>query len=111
MSVLLMAEEVSLPCHTADPELWFAESDEHTARARALCAQCPLVRECLTEAVARREPWGVWGGELFEQGEIVAQRKPKGRPRKDAAEIEHAARLELAQRLEAVGLEVVSLVA
>jgi WhiB family redox-sensing transcriptional regulator len=104
VSVLLMADELTLPCHTDDPELWFAEEPAHIDRARALCARCPLIRECLAEAIERREPWGVWGGELFERGEVVAQRRPKGRPRKDAAHHELAAKRELAARLAASGL-------
>ena len=30
----------------------------------------------------RSEPWGVWGGELFEQGVVVPRKRPRGRPRK-----------------------------
>jgi WhiB family redox-sensing transcriptional regulator len=104
VSVLLMADELTLPCHTDDPELWFAEEPAHLDRARALCARCPLIRDCLAEAIERHEPWGVWGGELFERGEVVAQRRPKGRPRKDAAHHERAAKRELAARLAASGL-------
>ncbi|HEX6577357.1 MAG TPA: WhiB family transcriptional regulator, partial [Jiangellaceae bacterium] len=33
-------------------------------------------------AHARREPWGVWGGELFISGVVVARKRPRGRPRK-----------------------------
>jgi WhiB family transcriptional regulator, redox-sensing transcriptional regulator len=35
--------------------------------------------------LARREPWGVWGGELFLQGRVIPRKRPRGRPRKDAA--------------------------
>src|ERR1039457_7178036 len=31
-------------------------------------------------ALARREPHGVWGGEIFEQGTITARKAPRGRP-------------------------------
>jgi len=34
-------------------------------------------------ALERREPWGVWGGQLFLRGEIVPRKRPRGRPRKD----------------------------
>ena len=50
--------------------------------AKALCRDCPLRLECLAGAQERREPWGVWGGELFIQGVVVARKRPRGRPRK-----------------------------
>lgn len=74
-----------LPCHVADPELWFAETPAGVEEAKALCRHCPLLDECLAGALSRREPWGVWGGELFEQGAVVARKRPRGRPRKVAA--------------------------
>jgi WhiB family redox-sensing transcriptional regulator len=71
-----------LPCRLADPELFFAESPADVEAAKALCIDCPVRRECLAGALARREPWGVWGGELFVQGVVVARKRPRGRPRK-----------------------------
>jgi WhiB family redox-sensing transcriptional regulator len=38
---------------------------------------------CLEGALERREPWGVWGGELFLNGRILAQKRRRGRPRKN----------------------------
>ena len=32
----------------------------------------------------RREPWGVWGGELFANGRVLAQKRNRGRPPKVA---------------------------
>ena len=32
------------------------------AAAKALCARCPVVQECLDHALSVREPFGVWGG-------------------------------------------------
>ncbi len=40
-----------------------------------------FVAECLAGALERREPWGVWGGELFVSGVVVARKRPRGRPR------------------------------
>jgi WhiB family transcriptional regulator, redox-sensing transcriptional regulator len=71
-----------LPC-TDDPDLFFAESPHDVECAKDLCRSCPARMACLAGALERREPWGVWGGELFLRGEIVPRKRPRGRPRKD----------------------------
>lgn len=73
-----------LPCRRNDPELWFAESPVDVEHAKQLCQACPLTDLCLDGALARREPWGVWGGQLVLAGEVVARKRPRGRPRKHA---------------------------
>jgi WhiB family transcriptional regulator, redox-sensing transcriptional regulator len=72
----------ALPC-TDDPDLFFAESPDDVELAKSLCGGCPARAACLTGAIERREPWGVWGGELFIRGEIVPRKRARGRPRKD----------------------------
>jgi WhiB family redox-sensing transcriptional regulator len=74
-----------IPCRSHDPELWFAEQSAQVERAKALCRECPLVDGCLAGAVERAEPWGVWGGEVFVAGVVVATKRGRGRPRKTAA--------------------------
>ena len=72
-----------LPCRNSDPELWFAEQTARVEQAKALCRACPLMAGCLDGALERAEPWGVWGGEAFVDGVIVAVKRGRGRPRKD----------------------------
>lgn len=73
------------PCQSREPELWFAETPQGLEYAKSLCGDCPLRMMCLEGALERREPWGVWGGEIFEDGRVIAHKRPRGRPRKDAA--------------------------
>jgi WhiB family transcriptional regulator, redox-sensing transcriptional regulator len=72
---------LDLPC-AEDPELFFAESPRDVERAKATCRECRARIACLTGALERREPWGVWGGELLLRGAIVPRKRPRGRPRK-----------------------------
>jgi WhiB family redox-sensing transcriptional regulator len=72
-----------LPC-ADDPDLFFAESPDDVELAKALCRGCAARMVCLTGAIQRAEPWGVWGGELFLRGEVIPRKRPRGRPRKDA---------------------------
>ena len=67
-----------------NPELYFAESPSDVELAKALCQDCPVRAECLAGALERREPWGVWGGELFlsrsgDPPQAPARTAPQGR--------------------------------
>ncbi|MCK7624077.1 WhiB family transcriptional regulator [Streptomyces sp. RS10V-4] len=73
----------AVPCRTYDPEVFFAESPADVEYAKTLCQTCPVRDACLAGAKERREPWGVWGGELFVQGVVVPRKRPRGRPRKN----------------------------
>lgn len=70
------------PC-ADDPDLFFAESPDDVELAKSLCGGCQFRSSCLAGAIERREPWGVWGGELFLRGEIVPRKRARGRPRKN----------------------------
>jgi len=69
-------------------ELFFSEQLDDIAAAKAFCAGCPVKDDCLDGALTRREPWGVWGGELFVHGKVVAQKRKRGRPPKVRPEIQ-----------------------
>ena len=62
--------------------LFFSEQLDDIARAKAFCAGCDVREACLTAAVNRREPWGVWGGELLVNGKVIANKRKRGRPPK-----------------------------
>ena len=78
------APTVALPCTIAEPDLWFAEQPRDVETAKALCVPCPIRASCLAGALERAEPVGVWGGQLFVDGAMVAHKRKRGRPRKDA---------------------------
>jgi WhiB family redox-sensing transcriptional regulator len=73
---------LDIPCRENDADLWFAERPEDVEFAKALCRTCPVREACLAGAKERREPWGVWGGELFLSGIVIPRKRPRGRPRK-----------------------------
>lgn len=76
------ASATDLPCRASTEDLWFSDSPAELERAKALCADCPLRRACLSGALERQEYCGVWGGEIVERGTVIARKKPRGRPSK-----------------------------
>ena len=72
-----------MPCQR-EPALWFSERPQELERAKALCRLCPLRAGCLAGALERAEPHGVWGGEILQDGVVIAIKRPRGRPRKHA---------------------------
>jgi WhiB family transcriptional regulator, redox-sensing transcriptional regulator len=89
-----------LPCRR-DPELWFSASPSGLELARASCLPCPLRAECLAGAIERAEPWGVWGGEIFDDGTIIAAKRRRGRPPRHLREV--ATRSALSRKGAAAG--------
>ena len=52
-------------CRGSNPSLFFAgpNAEQATvARAKEICAVCPVRAECLEYALTHREEYGVWGG-------------------------------------------------
>jgi WhiB family redox-sensing transcriptional regulator len=99
LTALSVGVDTELPCRQYDPDLWFADDPADLEVAKALCGGCPLKAECLAGALERGEPWGVWGGEIFERGAVVARKRPRGRPRKDEVAREEILRNQVALRV------------
>lgn len=71
------------PCTTVvNPDLFFPETPEQLALAQALCGRCPVAAACLARASELGVTDGVWGGQLFQRGRVVAEKRHPGRPRR-----------------------------
>lgn len=64
--------------------LFFSDDDLELARAKAICRTCGWQTSCLSEAIEREEPYGVWGGSLVLDGVPVEVKRKRGRPPKHA---------------------------
>lgn len=56
---------VSASCRTTDPEAFFSESKDERDAARRVCADCPVIVQCLAKVRSRDEAtwlWGIGGG-------------------------------------------------
>jgi WhiB family transcriptional regulator, redox-sensing transcriptional regulator len=54
-------------CAQADPDVWYPEHHALIARAKRICAACPVRAECLEYALSGAGTWrgittGIWGG-------------------------------------------------
>jgi WhiB family transcriptional regulator, redox-sensing transcriptional regulator len=73
-------------CASADPELFFPISYSgpalrQVAQAKAICARCPIQRECLRYALDAGPIQGVWGGMTEEERRRFARRERRARVR------------------------------
>lgn len=62
--------------------LFFSDDEFDLARAKAICGKCGLAASCLAGALDRAEAYGVWGGQLVIDGEVVLVKRGRGRPPK-----------------------------
>ena len=73
-------------CRSADPDLFSpvskaGQSLEQIARAKAVCAGCPVRGQCLAFALRTRQVGGIWGGLTEDERHLAVPRRP--RPRTD----------------------------
>ena len=62
-------------CRSTDPDELFVSGKAQT-KAVAICRHCPVITECLAEALDNRIEFGVWGGMTERQQAGVAQAAP-----------------------------------
>lgn len=70
--------QVHAACRGTDTSAFYhPENERGPSRARremaakAVCAGCPVVENCLKWALTAREPYGVWGGLSTEERETL----------------------------------------
>jgi len=55
------------------------KSLEQIAKAKAICADCLVRRECLAFALRTQQVYGIWGGASEEERDMAASRTPQVR--------------------------------
>jgi WhiB family redox-sensing transcriptional regulator len=58
---------------------WFPVKGKSNAVQKAICATCPVRRECLEYALDNNEHYGVWAG-TTEQGRKALRRRRRAAP-------------------------------
>lgn len=75
----------SAACAQTDPELFYPEKGASPLVAIRVCADCPVRRECLNQALTWESqpgnlPYGVWGGLTAEQRRTLTGHTKPSRP-------------------------------
>ena len=63
-------------CRTTDPEGLFVRGAAQKIAA-VICRHCPVVVECLAEALDNRVEFGVWGGKTERQRRALLKQHPE----------------------------------
>ncbi|MFD3844787.1 WhiB family transcriptional regulator [Streptomyces microflavus] len=87
---------VNAACKEEETEIFYpgpSNPGVNSAYAKTFCARCPVRAQCLEEALARREEYGVWGGldekergALFRNARLAAQEQR--RKEKEARQVD-----------------------
>lgn len=74
--------QVNAACRGTDTSNFYHPENERgpsrvkrEMRAKAICAGCPVIENCLRWALDTREPYGVWGGLSPEDRESLISRR------------------------------------
>lgn len=77
-------------CRQVDPDLFYPEGERGATaflieEAKGYCRTCPVMHECLEDALERGEPHGVWGGLDENERRALRRRAAEKRAAEDAA--------------------------
>ena len=62
-------------CRGMDPDALFVQGKDQRA-AKLTCRGCPVVAECLADALDNRTEFGVWGGMTERERRALLRRQP-----------------------------------
>lgn len=62
-------------CRDADPDALFVQGSAQR-QAKIICRNCPVVAECLADALDNRVEFGVWGGLTERERRALLRRRP-----------------------------------
>ncbi len=62
-------------CRNFPPATFFPSDGAGVERARAICADCPVISECLEYALTEHIDHGVWGGCSERERRRIAKRR------------------------------------
>src|SRR4051794_721626 len=81
MSIAAITEDWTLEwasqarCSSQDPDALFVRGKaQHDAKA--ICRTCPVLAECLAEALDNRTEFGVWGGMTERERRALLRKRP-----------------------------------
>lgn len=62
-------------CSSSDPDALFVQGKEQRL-AKVVCRGCPVIAECLADALDNRTPFGVWGGMTERERRALLRSRP-----------------------------------
>jgi WhiB family transcriptional regulator, redox-sensing transcriptional regulator len=74
-------------CGSSDPDALFVQGAAQQ-QAKTVCLGCPVIAECLADALDNRTEFGVWGGMTERERRALLKRRPdirSGRTRFESA--------------------------
>ena len=63
-------------CADEDPDALFVQGKAQRA-AKVMCKGCPVMAECLADALDNRTEFGVWGGMTERERRALLRRRPE----------------------------------
>jgi WhiB family redox-sensing transcriptional regulator len=62
-------------CSKSDPDALFVQGAAQQT-AKVVCQRCPVIAECLADALDNRTEFGVWGGMTERERRALLKRRP-----------------------------------
>lgn len=72
MNINRPAWQAQAACRNSHPDVFY--NPKHEARAKVICARCPVLKVCRDFAIREMEPEGVWGGMNLAEREAAGQK-------------------------------------